>query len=261
VAGKASGLVEDAAIEAAGGGPEDPVADAALAANQQRRASKAAKKSAKAPSSGPAPGRHAKPGPARTPAKPRGAPPKHPTQAARKNAAKAPSGRSVKAPSGPSAPGRAARLLTRTGGQRLLVGEFVACLVILGLGTLLTPPKSTSDGGISRMMVKASGLCGVFLLLGLLSSAGGKSAKAAGALGALITAGYVVSSPDASNIAGWAAAFFAKGGPADNAASGSTKAAVTTGTVTTSPLTAAFPLGHSSDPSGGVAGGTGGTII
>lgn len=97
-----------------------------------------------------------------------------------------------------------------SGNRKLLTTEFIACIVVLILGTVLAP--SGSKDGIPRAMIKGSALCGLFLILALVASAGTGSAKAATAIGTLVTAGYVLTSSDVHNVAKWTAAFFSKTG-------------------------------------------------
>lgn len=93
-----------------------------------------------------------------------------------------------------------------SGNRRLLTMQFVACMVVLGLGTLLAP-KGSNDG-MTRAMVKGSGLAGLFFILALVASGGKGPAKAATALGTLVTAAYVLTSSDVRNVVGWFAEFF-----------------------------------------------------
>lgn len=97
-----------------------------------------------------------------------------------------------------------------SGKRRLLTMQFVACMVVLGLGTLLAP-KGSNDG-MTRAMVKGSGLAGLFFILALVASGGKGPAKAATALGTLVTAAYVLTSSDVRNVVGWFAEFFKPGG-------------------------------------------------
>lgn len=71
-----------------------------------------------------------------------------------------------------------------TGPQRALVAEFVICILILAL----SPLASKANEVTPRAWIKrGSAMCGVFLLLGLVSSVGPKTARAAVAFGALVT--------------------------------------------------------------------------
>lgn len=100
--------------------------------------------------------------------------------------------------------------LTQDLPRRLLLGEFVVCVIVVMAGTVVAP--SGSNDGATRMMVKLSGLSALFFILALVSSGGPGAAKAAGGLGALVTLTYVVSSSDATNVAKWAQGFFSPEG-------------------------------------------------
>lgn len=93
----------------------------------------------------------------------------------------------------------------------LLLGEFITCFVILGLGTLVTPKSSEEGSNIPRLMIKSSALAGLFLILALVSSTGGKARKTASALGGLVTVTYIVASTDAIAIFNWASKYFGAG--------------------------------------------------
>ena len=96
------------------------------------------------------------------------------------------------------------------GGKRLLLVEFLVCFVILGAGTVVAP--TGSQDGVPRLMVRGTGLCVLFLVLSLVASAGAKPAKAAAGLGALVTAGYLFTSTDATNLFKWMGGYFSKSG-------------------------------------------------
>lgn len=162
-----------ATVIAEGGGPEDPITDA-IAAKEALGGRKKTPAAAPAPAAGGGGG-------------PKG---------------------SVKGPA-VSKPKKAVGWAL-SGNRKLLTAEFIACMAVLGLGTVLAP--SGSKDGIPRAMIKGSALCGLFLLLALVASAGKSSAKAATAIGTLVTAGYVLTSSDVHNVAKWTAAFFSKTG-------------------------------------------------
>lgn len=112
----------------------------------------------------------------------------------------------------------------RIGGKSpVLLAEFVICFVILGLGTLASP-KGSANSGIPRLMLKSSALAGVFLVLSLAASVGGKAQKTAAALGGLVTVTYVVAGPDAIALFSWATKYFG-GSKAQAEASGAEAAA------------------------------------
>ena len=93
------------------------------------------------------------------------------------------------------------------GNRRLLTAQYVACLVILFLGTLVAPSGSKDD--LTRAMVKGSALSGVFLILALVASGGKGPTKVATAIGTLVTAAYLLTSSDVHNVTAWTARFFA----------------------------------------------------
>jgi hypothetical protein len=97
-----------------------------------------------------------------------------------------------------------------SGNRKLLTAEFVVCIVILGLGTLLAPQGSKD--GLPRAMVKFSGLSAVFFVLALASAGGKGAARTATAIGALMTTAYVFTSSDAHNVVKWLEEFFSKSG-------------------------------------------------
>jgi hypothetical protein len=90
--------------------------------------------------------------------------------------------------------------------RKLLTAEFVVCVAVLGVGTLVSPEDSKHD--VPRAMIKGSALAGIFFLLALVSSGGQKPARVANAIGTLITATYVLTSADVHNIVEWIASFF-----------------------------------------------------
>lgn len=97
-----------------------------------------------------------------------------------------------------------------SGNRKLLTAEFIACLIVLGLGTLLAPEGSKD--GMPRAMVKGSALSALFLVLALVASGGKSPAKVATALGTLVTASYVLTSSDVHNVVSWVSSFFSKTG-------------------------------------------------
>lgn len=68
--------------------------------------------------------------------------------------------------------------------RRILVAEFVVCIIILALSPLSAPEGDPVKPG--AWMKKGSAMCGLFLLLGLLASAGRGAAKVASAFGGLV---------------------------------------------------------------------------
>jgi len=103
-------------------------------------------------------------------------------------------------------------LLSRGNPRRALVAEFLICFIVLGGAAIVAPQGEKS--GIPRLMSKGTGLALLFLFLSLLSAGGEKAAKAATGLGALVTAGYLFTSPDAANILKWITSFYGANGGA-----------------------------------------------
>jgi len=93
---------------------------------------------------------------------------------------------------------------------KVLLGEFLGCLIVLGLGTIVAPHGSAD--GVPRMLVKGSGLCALFLVLSFLAAGGSAPAKVATGFGGLITLAYVMTSSDAAEIARWMKGYFSPGG-------------------------------------------------
>jgi hypothetical protein len=81
---------------------------------------------------------------------------------------------------------RAQRRAQRTP-QRLLVAEFVACMVILALS-----PLTNKDVGAREWLKRGSAMCGLFLILGLIGSAGPSAARMSSAFGGLATVALMV---------------------------------------------------------------------
>ncbi len=100
--------------------------------------------------------------------------------------------------------------LSRGNPRRALVAEFLVCFIVLGGAAIVAPQGDKS--GIPRLMSKGTGLALLFLFLSLLSAGGEKAAKAATGLGALVTAGYLFTSPDAANILKWITSFYGANG-------------------------------------------------
>jgi hypothetical protein len=185
-AAKAAGAV------AAGGGPEDPVGDAAAAGIvvKDTVASKGAQKGVKdsateaSKSGGGGGSKGGKDGGKKAPAK-----------GARK---------------GPGKAGKKKGVVSWawSGKRQLLTGQFVACMIVLILGTIAAPADSKDTA--MRAVVKGSALSALFLLLALTTTGGKGASKGATALGTLITASYLFTSSDMKNMITWTAKFFAK---------------------------------------------------
>lgn len=82
--------------------------------------------------------------------------------------------------------GAGAKLLKGDAGKyrRMMIAEFIVCAVLLGLSPLA---KAPGEMGPVRFMKRGSATCALFVILGLLSSAGKGAAKAAAMFGALVT--------------------------------------------------------------------------
>lgn len=78
-------------------------------------------------------------------------------------------------------------------GRRLLVAEFVLCLVILALSPLTDKHKSE---GPTAFLRRGSAVCALFFILALISSGGRGATKVAAAFGGLVTLTLLVSSRD-----------------------------------------------------------------
>lgn len=172
--GKAKSAAKAAGTVAIGGGPEDPVTDA-IAIGQLTGATG-------------------------------GGAPKATTETVKAGGEQAKKA-SKSAPAAP-APGNGRRAVrwAWSDNRKLLVAEFIVCVAVLGLGTLVAPEDSKHD--VERAMIKGSALAGLFFLLALVSSGGQKPARVANAIGTLITATYVLTSADVHNIVSWVAGFF-----------------------------------------------------
>lgn len=90
------------------------------------------------------------------------------------------------AQSGGTSRGGGARLLKGDAGKsrRMLIAEFIICVMILGLSPLA---KGPGEMGPVRFMKRGSATCALFIILGLVSSMGKGAARAASAFGALVT--------------------------------------------------------------------------
>ncbi len=82
---------------------------------------------------------------------------------------------------------KAAKQAGRGGGlnaHRILIMEFVICIIILALYPLQGDKDDEKPGA---WMKKGSAMCGLFLILGLIGSAGKGAAKVAAAFGGIVT--------------------------------------------------------------------------
>lgn len=102
--------------------------------------------------------------------------------------------------------GRRAMGWAWSGNRKVLTAQFVLCSVILILGLLTSSDDAKNSS--ARALVKGSALALLFFLLALLSSAGGSSAKAATAMGTLVTVAYAVTSSDVHAVVKWVGSYF-----------------------------------------------------
>lgn len=72
----------------------------------------------------------------------------------------------------------------RTGGNKALVGEFVVCMVLLGLSPLA---EKGGDVTVGKFLKKGSATAAVFIILGFISASGQSGRKVASGLGLLMT--------------------------------------------------------------------------
>lgn len=105
-----------------------------------------------------------------------------------------------------------------SGNRKVLTAQFVLCAFILILGTITSTDDAKNTS--ARALVKGSALALLFFLLALLSSAGGSSAKAATAMGTLVTAAYALTSSDVHAVVKYVGTFF--GSKAKNVGTSST---------------------------------------
>lgn len=183
MAGKAKMAAEVAGTVAAGGGPEDPVTDAIALGEVAGQGSAGAVKGGVGGMSG--------------------------------GGAPAGDGKKKKAPAKKKGgKGKRAISWAWSDNKKLLTAEFLACVVVLGLGTITASEESKDD--VARAMIKGSALAGLFFLLALVSAGGKGPARAANAIGTLVTAAYVLTSSDVHNVAEWTASFFSKSSAAED---------------------------------------------
>ena len=82
---------------------------------------------------------------------------------------------------------RAPRVSGGSGSQKLLIAEFVICLILLALSPLTKP-----DVGAKDWMKKGTGIALVFIILGFGGSVGPKSQRAMAQFGALVTVALLI---------------------------------------------------------------------
>ena len=85
------------------------------------------------------------------------------------------------------------RRAQRSPGQRALVAEFIACVVILALSPLTDKHHTDTPGA---WMKRATGVCALFIVLGLIGAAGPRAGKAAAGFGGLVLVTLLVTDRD-----------------------------------------------------------------
>lgn len=73
------------------------------------------------------------------------------------------------------------------GGNRVLVAEFIACMIVVGLGPLLNQTDSAA-----AWLKKGAAVTGVFAVLSLIASGGARASRICAAFGGLITLGLLI---------------------------------------------------------------------
>ena len=101
---------------------------------------------------------------------------------------------------------------SRTDARRVLLTEFIVCIAVLGVGTLVPTPAGRREEGMPHLLVKGTAVSLLFFVLSLVGSSGRAAGRAAGGIGALVTAAYLLTSTDAYNILSWIAGFYGKPG-------------------------------------------------
>lgn len=109
-----------------------------------------------------------------------------------------------------------AKVAALGGGRQMLVGEFIACMVILALTPLTA--RHSADGP-QTFIKRMAACCALFFVLGMISSAGKGPTKIAAACGGLITMALAVSDSDvftalADKVSGTGGSVGAAGGDA-----------------------------------------------
>lgn len=94
-----------------------------------------------------------------------------------------------------------------SGSKKLLMAQFVLCVVILALGSMTSDPQDGKSAA-GRAMVKGSAFALIFFLLAILSAGGKGAAKSATAVGTLITVSYALTSSDVHAVVTWINSFF-----------------------------------------------------
>jgi hypothetical protein len=96
----------------------------------------------------------------------------------------------------PKPKGAGSKALSGSSGKyrRMLIAEFIVCVIMLGLSPLA---KGSGEMGPVRFMKRGSATCALFIILGLVSSGGRGAARAASAFGALIVVVLLVDQREA----------------------------------------------------------------
>ncbi len=106
----------------------------------------------------------------------------------------------------PGGKGRAGSHMKWASNKKILLAEFVICVVILGMGAITSSEKTSEV--LPRTMIKGTALSLLFFLLAIGSAGGQGSTKVATALGTLVTATYVFTSKDVHVTLQWITKFF-----------------------------------------------------
>lgn len=78
------------------------------------------------------------------------------------------------------------------GAHRVVIAEFIACIVIIGASPILTrPPGSSGHLYVANDFLRLSGVCLLFFILALMSN-NPRTARFAAAFGGLVTLGALV---------------------------------------------------------------------
>lgn len=80
------------------------------------------------------------------------------------------------------------------GGNRVLVAEFIACMVLVGVQPIL---GTTTDA--AGWLKKGAAVTGLFLVLSLVASGGPRASKISAAFGGLVTLALLINSRDVLN--------------------------------------------------------------
>lgn len=73
------------------------------------------------------------------------------------------------------------------GGQKLLIMEFVVCMVVVGMHPIAAPEE-----GPGPFMKRGTAISLLFFILGLVGAVGPRASKVASGIGALVTVGLLI---------------------------------------------------------------------